>query len=170
MKISLLYGKPVKSTAGKMGYVISVNGNGGKVECLICADENEAEFAVDVKNIISIKDFVLFDDRDSVIRTSVPIRLGKPVYTDEGKFIGHLSDMTVENNVVCAAHVGKKKISADDFVCGDAVIVKSYDRVLKSDVKKNGKVLIKRGTPLTPEVLSLAQREGEYVQTNLKSI
>ena len=170
MKLSQLFGKPVKSTTGKKGYVISVNGGNGKIQCLVCADENENEFTVDVKNIISVKNVVLFEDRESVIKQSVPVRLGKPVFDSEGKFLGHLSDLTVENGIIDSAHVGKKKISADDFVCGDAVIVKNHVRVLKSDVEKDGKVIIKRGTPLTAEILEKACEQGEYVQANLKSI
>ncbi|MDE7182245.1 MAG: hypothetical protein K2O41_04330 [Clostridia bacterium] len=170
MKLSQLFGKPVLSTAGKMGYIISVNGNGGKVQCLVCADENENEFSVDIKNVISVKNTVLFEDRENVLKNSVPIRLGKPVFDSEGKFVGHLSDLSVENGAIDFAHVGKKKISASDFVCGDAVILRKHVRVLKSDVEKDGKVLIKRGTPLTPEVLEKACEHGEYVQANLKSI
>ncbi len=170
MKLSLLYGKPVKSTTGRKGYVVSVNGGNGKIQCLICADENENEFTVDVRNIISVKATVLFEDRESDIKKSRPVRLGKPVYDCEGNFLGHLSDFTVENGRINCAHVGKKKISADDIVCGDAVIVKSNVRILKSDVEKDGKIIIKRGTPLTPEVLEKACEHGEYVQANLKSI
>ncbi|MDE5722274.1 MAG: hypothetical protein K2I30_06025 [Clostridia bacterium] len=170
MKLSQLFGKPVLSTAGKKGYIISVNGNAGKVQCLVCADENENEFSVDIKNVISVKNTVLYEDRESVLKQSVPIRLGKPVFDSEGKFLGHLADFTVENGSIDFAHVGKKKFSANDFVCGDAVILRKQVRVLKSDVEKDGKVIIKRGTPLTPEVLEKACEHGEYVQANLKSI
>ncbi|MCM1532674.1 MAG: hypothetical protein NC114_10455 [Ruminococcus flavefaciens] len=169
MKISILYGMPVQSTAGKTGYVISVNESLGKIQCLVCADENENEFAIDVKNIISVNDKVTFEDRESVIKHSTPVRLGKPVYSGEGKFLGHLTDLNVESNEVVSAQVGKKKFSAGNFVCGDAVIVKKFERVLKSDVKKDGRVILRRGTSLTPEVLEKAQEEGEYIQANLKS-
>lgn len=170
MKLSQLFGKPVLSSTGKRGYVISVNGGNGRIQCLICADENENEFTVDAKSIIRIDAVVFFEDRESEIMRSAPVRLGKPVYDNEGKFLGHLTDFTVENGYIGCAYVGKKKIPAEDFVCGDAVIVKSRARVLKSDVEKDGKVIIKRGTPLTPEILEKACEQGEYVQANLKSI
>ena len=59
MKISSIYGKKVESTAGRRGYVISVNANGGRLECLVCADEEENEFSIDVKNIISIDNKII---------------------------------------------------------------------------------------------------------------
>ncbi len=170
MKVSSFYGMKVESASGKCGYVISVNVNGGKLECLICADEDENEFAVDVNNIISVKNCVTFEDRESAIKSSVPLRLGKPVYDGEGMYMGTLTDFSLEKDRLCAAFVGRKKFSADDIVCGDAVIVKNKARILKSDVKKDGRVILKRGTPLTPEVLQKAQEEGEYVQTNLKTL
>ncbi|MDE6598281.1 MAG: hypothetical protein K2K60_06550 [Clostridia bacterium] len=170
MKVSLFYGMKVESSSGKRGYVISVNVNGGRLECLVCADEDENEFSVDVKNIISVKESIKFEDRESAIKASTPLRLGKPVYDNDGMYMGTLTDFSVEKNVLSAAFVGRKKFSADDLVCGDAVIVKSKARVLKSDVKKDGRVILKRGTPLTPEVLQKAQQEGEYVQTNLKTL
>ena len=59
MKISEIYGKKVESTSGKTGYVVSCNGAAGKLVCLLCADEDENEFYIDVKNIVS--------DRKSVV-------------------------------------------------------------------------------------------------------
>ena len=98
-----------------------------------------------------------------------PLRLGKPVFDCEGAYLGRLTDFTAEKNVLLFAHSGAKKFSADDIVCGDAVIVKSSARVLKSDVKKNGRIIIRKGTPLTPETLEKAEKHGEYVQANLKT-
>ena len=170
MRISFFYGMKVESTAGKSGYVIGVNVRGDRLECLKCADANENEFAVDAQNIVSYgEDKIVFEDREAAIRNSTPMRLGKPVFDQEGNYLGNLDDFSVDCDTLTCAFVGKKKFSANELVCGDAVIVKSQ-RVLKSDVKKDGKVILKRGTPLDNEALKIARREGEYVQANLKSI
>ena len=50
------------------------------------------------------------------------------------------------------------------------MIIKNSAQILKSDVKKGNRVIIKRGTPLTPEILDKARKKGEYVQTKLKTI
>ena len=170
MKISFFYGMKVESTAGKSGYVVGVNVRGDRLECLKCADANENEFSVDAQNILKYgEDKIIFEDREAAIRNSVPMRLGKPVFDDNGNYLGILEDFAVDCDTLTTAYVGKKKFSANELVCGDAVIVKPQ-RVLKSDVKKDGKVILKRGTPLTGETLQIAQREGEYIQANLKSI
>lgn len=170
MKISDIYGKKVESTAGKRGYVFSVRVNGNKIASLICADGNEKEFAVDVDNIISEGETIVFEDRESQTENGAPLRLGMPVFDIEGNFLGKLTDFTAEKHSLRFAHVGRKKFAVDDIVCGDAVIVKNMTPVLKSDVKKSGRVIIKRGTPLTNDVLLKASEEGEYVQAKLKSI
>jgi len=51
----------------------------------------------------------------------------------------------------------------------DVIIIPAVKR-LKSDVVKDGKVIIKKGTEINSEVLASAEQNGEYVQTNLKSI
>ncbi len=170
MKISQLFGKRAEGGAGRSGYVISVNTSGGKITGLTCADEDEQEFYIPVKNIKSIKNTVCFTHGGERAADEGNFNLGKPVFDSEGRYIGRLTDVTAEKYLITVMHVGNKKFSADDVVCGDAVLVKSSVRFLKSDVKKNGRVIFRRGTPLTAEIIAKAQLAGEYVQTNLKTI
>ena len=73
MKVSDLYGKKIESTAGKKGYIISVNANAGRLECLICADEDENEFAVDINSIVSVENNkIIYEDRESAIKAAKP--------------------------------------------------------------------------------------------------
>lgn len=169
MKVSHLFGKKVISTQGKEGYVISVNAADGKLECLICADENEREFAVDVKNILSAEEKIVFDDRDTAIKKAAPLRLGRAGFDEKGNFLGTLEEFTVEGNRLLKAKIGKKTYPAEVLIFGDVIIVKNMRR-LKSDVIKDGKVLIKKGTPLTDDVAAYAQEAGELVQANLKTL
>lgn len=169
MNISSLYGKKVLSTAGKSGYVISVNVAGGRIECLTCADENENEFYVDMRSVLKTGDKILFEDRESAIKAAKPVRLGRASYDDNGMYLGNLVDMTYTGGKILKAKIGKKSYPASGLVCGDVVIAKTV-RTVKSDVVKDGKVIIKKGTPLTDGVLLAAEKEGEYVQANLKSL
>lgn len=169
MKVSCLFGKKVVREAHE-GYVIAVYADGNRLDRIICADENEKEFAVSANALKCVKDKLVFKSEEKIQKNGTRLSLGKPVFDCGGAYIGRLTDLTVEKNRIVYANVGNKKFSYDDIVLGDAVIIKSSARVLKSDVKKGGKVLIKRGTPLTPEVLQKAQEKGEYVQTNLKTI
>ena len=170
MKLSNIYGKKVLSTAGKAGYVLGVFADKNEIECLICADEDENEFTIDVKNIKSIKDKILFKEGKSEAKGTKLIRLGIPVYDCEGEFFGKLTDFTFSKNTLSQAHVGNKKFSLKDLVLGDIVIIKNTARIVKSDVKSGGRVIIKKGTPLSEQLLKKAQKKGEYVQTNLKTI
>ena len=169
MKISQLFGKEVEGLAGKKGYVLRVNASGDNIISLTCVDSEEQEFDIPVKNIKSIKDIIAFTYAGK-LGDGKSIALGKPVFDSEGCFIGKLTDMIVEKYKIISVFVGNKKFSADDIIYGDAVLIKSGVRFLKSDVKKNGKIIFRKGTPLTDEVVQKAQLAGEYVQTNLKTI
>lgn len=169
MNISELFGKKIVSTQGKVGYIVSVNGGAGRVECLLCADAEENEFTVDVKNIISLGEKIIYEDRESAIKSAQPLRLGRAVFDEKGIYIGDVEDYVFIKDKPLKAKIGKKNYPAEGLVCGDVVIVKNTKR-LKSNVTKNGKIIIKKGTAVTPEILLKAQENGEYVQTNLKTL
>lgn len=169
MKLSLFYGKKVVSTDGKYGYVLSVNANGGVIECLRCADEDENEFFIDMKNIVSVGDKIIYEDRESAIKASTPLRLGCAGYDERGMFLGNLTEYDYRGTKLLSAKIGKKNYPVTGIACGDVVIVKDCAR-LKSDVKKDGKVLIKKGSALSPEVVNKAVEAGEFVQTTMKTI
>lgn len=169
MKISEIYGKRVESTTGKRGYVIAVKANGNKLECLICADENENEFTVDINNVLKFGEAIIFNDRESAIKSALPLRLGRASFDESGKYLGNLEEYLFEGNTLLKAKIGKKNYPAEELVCGDAVIVKKLKR-LKGNVLKGGKIIIKSGTYLTDEVLNSAKLQGEYVQATMKSI
>lgn len=169
MKISTFYGKKIISRSGVNGYVLGVYAEGNRLCRVVCADENERKFAVDFKNITASKPCLKFKEGKSEVRGQL-VRLGKPVFDYEGKYLGKLTDLSFEKDELTFAHVGSLKFCVCDMVFGDAVIVKNSARILKSNVKKNGKVIIKRGTPLTPDIIIKAQKQGEFIQTNLKTI
>lgn len=169
MKISELYGKKVESTAGKSGYVVSCNGAAGKLVCLLCADEEENEFYIDVKNILSVGSKIIFEDRETAIKTSKPIRLGRAGFNEAGKYLGNLSDLDFNGTKIQRAKIGKRNYPAEKLFMGDVIIVPEVKR-LKSDVIKDGKVILKKGAEVNPQLLSTAAAEGEFVQTNLKTL
>lgn len=169
MKLSLFYGKRVESTTGKTGYVISVNAYCGKLECLTCADDDENEFIVDMKNVISVKEKIIFEDRESAINSAIPIRLGCASYDERGMFLGNLTECNTSGLNITNAKIGKKNYPASELICGDIIIVKDLKKV-KSDVKKDGRIIIKKGSVLSPEIIEKAVLNGEFVQTTMKTI
>ena len=170
MKISWLFGKGVESVSGRSGYILRVNAVENDITSFTCVDNDEQEFDIPVKNIKSVKDSVTYSYAGKIGGAEKSISLGKPVFDCEGNYIGKLTEIITEKYKIVSVFVGNKKFSAEDIIYGDAVLIKSSVRFLKSDVKKNGKVIFRRGTPLTDEVAQKAQLVGEYVQTNLKTI
>ena len=170
MKISHLFGKRVESVSGRSGYILRVNSIDNDITSFTCADSDEQEFDIPVKNVKSIKNTVTYSYAGKHGGNEKSISLGKPVFDCEGNFVGRLDEIITEKYRIICAVVGNKKFSADDIICGDAVIIKNSVRFLKSDVKKNGRIIFRRGTPVTDEVVKKAQLVGEYVQTNLKTI
>lgn len=169
MKVSELYGKKAVSTNGKRGYVLSLNAAGGKIESIVLADENEREFTVDVQNILSVGEEIVFEDRESAQKAAKPIRLGRAGFDERGKFLGFLEELTLKGFKLSKAKIGKKNYPADGVVWGDVIIV-GRTRRLKCDVLKDGKVILKKGTVIDEETMSAALETGEYVQTTLKSL
>ena len=169
MKISQLYGKKVESLSGESGYVLRVNARGRDVTGFTCVDGDETEFDIPVTNIRNIKDTVTFSCAGAHSKET-SLALGKPVFDCGGNLVGKLTEIIIEKYKIVSYFVGNKKFSADDIIYGDAVLIRSGVRFLKSDVKKNGKTIFRRGTPLTDEIAKKAQLAGEYVQTNLKTI
>ncbi len=170
MKLSQIYGKRVESVSDRSGYVIRINADGNRITSLTCADGEETEFDIPAENIKSVKDTVKYTRGCESGGNAKSVKLGLPVFDSEGNYVGRLTDITADKYFIRYVHVGNKKFPADDVICGDAVIIKNNVRFLKSDVKKNGRIIFRRGTPLTDDVAEKAQLVGEYVQTNLKTI
>ena len=169
MKLSDIYGKEVESKDKKRrGWVRSVLGKGGAPQFLQCFDGEEREFDVDWKDIVHIGDKIIFDDRAAEKKNCSPLRLGLPAYDDTGRFLGNLSDISVGKEGVFYV-IGRKKYRPEYISVGDVLIVHP-PRTLKENVTAGGAVILKKGSPLTPEALKKAEEAGEYFQAWLKRI
>lgn len=169
MVISELYGKNVESTSGRKGYVISVNGSSGKVECLVCADGEENEFFVDFRDIVSIGAKIVYEDRSAEMKKAKPIKIGLAAFDDGGTFLGCVEDYSFSGGKLVGAKIAKKNYPAENLILGDAVIVRKTKQ-LNKNVVKDGKILFKKGAQVTSALLDKAAQNGEYVQTNLKTL
>ena len=169
MKISELFGKIAESTTGKRGYVLGVKALASKIVCLVCADEDEREFVVDIKNVNSIADKIIYEDRDQTIKKAREICLGRASFDGEGNFLGNLEEITFSGNKLVKAKIGKKAYAIDELSCGDAIIVRPVAHV-RRDVKKGRKTILKKGSALTDGNLQKAIENGAYIQAKLKML
>lgn len=136
MKISELYGKEVESLdKKKSGYVLGVSCDKDKIEFLLCCDEKEREFFIDVNSIASVGQKIIYEDADARKQRAKLLRLGKAGYSQKGKFMGHLCDCEVSGFMIKSAYIGKKKYSYDRLICGDVIII-SEESAQKSENEK----------------------------------
>lgn len=168
VRLSQLYGMRTVSTAGRTGYIIRVIADGGRITGFVCADGNEREFFADAASATVTDGCIIAAETDSAAGNS--IRLGIPLIDCAGNAAGRVDDITIRKDAMLCVYCGRKKYPADGIAFGDFAVLPNAYRTLKSDVKKDGRVILKRGTALSESSFGKAKREGEYIQTALKSI
>lgn len=124
MKLSGLYGKKIADTKDKKrGVILAVSCVKNTIEGYICFDEQEKEFFASAKNSHTFGDLVSFESLGKENENSFRLRLGLPVYTKQGKFLGRLSDCVILGGKLTYALCGSKKIPFENLIIGDAIIV-----------------------------------------------
>lgn len=170
MKISEIYGKEVKNEEGKTcGWVRGIIGTAGALQFLQCFDAEEREFNIDVKDVLSFGEHIIFEDRAAAKAECRFMRLGIPAYNESGAFLGYLAEIEQGKNGTKYL-IGKKKYSADEVSAGDAVIVHGGRTLKENVISSDGAIVLKKGTKLDTEALKKAEDAGEYFQAQLKTI
>lgn len=96
MKLSTLIGKPVLTRAGeRLGYVTAayLTRDMKKLSSVLCADDNEEDFCLPARAILSAADAVIAGAARLDAPTGVPSPIGKAAYTNTGEALGILSDV-----------------------------------------------------------------------------
>lgn len=169
MKICELYGRKVLGDGGKEGYLLSINAAEDGAFFLVCADEREREFSVDIKNVVRFGEKIIFSGGADKKIPGTPLRAGRECFDTDGRFLGRVEEYVFTGGRLKSCRIGKKNYPAEGLRFCDAVIVRCVGR-LKCDVTKDGATLFKKGSPVTDELLEEAACAGEYVQTKLKSL
>ncbi len=126
MKISNLYGKIIESEDKKThGVIMAISCAKNVIDGYICFDEQEIEFYACAKDARILKDKVTFCQFGKEQKNAYRLRLGLPVYTQEGRFLGSVTDCSVMGGKIAAIFCKNKKYPADRLSISDAVIVKS---------------------------------------------
>ncbi len=125
MNISELYGKTITDEYGKRkAFIMGVTRSGNIVDGLICCDESEKTFYVSGKDAVALCGETKFVKTDKAQKKAAPLKLGKAVYSSQGKFIGHLEDCILSGLKITHAVVGGKKMPFNNLILGDVCIVK----------------------------------------------
>ena len=111
MQLSTLIGKPVLTRAGdRLGYVTAAHPARDlkKISSLVCADDDENEFCLPARAILSVSDAVIAGGARLKAPTGIESPIGKRAYSHTGEELGALSDarrdpVTAHHGRQCAA-------------------------------------------------------------------
>lgn len=126
MKLSQLLGaEVVLKDKKKRGYVLGVTCAENAIDSYICCDECENEFYLDGETA-KFADGKLKSVQTVKKRKKLSnIKLGYPLYSENGKFLGYISDFTVKGNQILYAHCGNRKYNFLHITLGDVAILKN---------------------------------------------
>lgn len=126
MKASQLFGIPIKcKNAEKEGYIMAISRVGDRIEGYICCDERETEFFAESAGA-KIRDGKMYAaNTGKRSKESLKLKLGQPVFGEDGKYLGRVDDFTVTANRLTGAQVGRRKYPFARLTIGDAVILKN---------------------------------------------
>ena len=126
MKVSQLYGKIIESAnKKKCGYILGISHTSDTIDGYICCNESENEFFADSTSARFIGDKAIVLKTDKAVKRGARLKLGHAVYSEDGKFLGHVDDYTVKGNKILYAHIGKRKLDFGRLILGDVAILKS---------------------------------------------
>lgn len=109
----------------KRGYIMAVSCVKNMIEGYICCDERENEFFAESAGVKFSENSATFLLTGKENKKGYRLRLGLPLYTDDGKYLGLIEEFTIKGNRIVSAHVGKRKFAFERLIFGDVVILKS---------------------------------------------
>ena len=111
----------------KRGYILAISCVKDMIEGYICCDERENEFFAESAGAKFSDGSVTFLVTGKENKKGYRLRLGQPLYSDGGKYLGQIDDFTIKSNRIVSAHSGKRKFAFDKLVLNDVAILKSGD-------------------------------------------
>lgn len=128
MRFSSWIGKDVLSRSGeRLGYVVALRltRDMKKLSCLVCADEEEAEFYLPARAVLSAEDAVIAGRQRFEMPTGQPCPVGRPVYLHTGEFFGVIADVDTGEEPALAVWTedGERSVPAACAAMGETVIV-----------------------------------------------
>ena len=128
MQLSTLIGKPVLTRAGdRLGYVTAalLTRDMKKISSLLCANDDEEEFCIPARAILSAADAVIAGGARLKAPTGIASPIGKPAYTHTGEALGTLTDVELgdEPALLIASGATTLRCAAACATIGETVIV-----------------------------------------------
>ncbi len=186
-----LIGKKVVSCEGKiLGYTRAplFSENFKRICALLCADEDEEDFILPLSRRQKVDDVFLMPRQKRQNVTGMPYSpLLKQAYSAQGKLLGVVEDVQLEEFKISALIIDGKKYAADKVKAfGDCVLINDsptplrktkrkekilLGKVLKFDVfSQDGDVLFTKGTLITPQILKTAALKKRLLELTAKTL
>lgn len=196
MNLSNLIGQNVLSYKGEtVGYTrcACFSSRFKKVTALLCSDMEEEDFLLPLSSLPEEGKPLVFTHK-SKAKTTLPYSpLSRPVYSESGKFLGHVSEMHLDNDLVPQSiAVGETVYPIKSVTAfGDCILVNLRRREsppaapspvskepfvllgkkIKADIKDDdGKILFSKGATITPFTLKKAVRYNKTVELTAKTL
>ncbi|MDE6558187.1 MAG: hypothetical protein K2K39_03665, partial [Clostridia bacterium] len=126
MKISQIFGADVElKDKKKRGYVMGVTCIEDVISGYICCDESENEFFADGLGARFTNGKLRALTCGKKSKKHRPLLLGRALYSEDGKFLGHVDDFTVKADRIIYAHCGNRKYPYSNVVFGDVAVLKN---------------------------------------------
>lgn len=109
----------------KRGYILAISCVNDMIEGYICCDERENEFFAESAGVRFLSGFATYSVTGKENKKGYRLKLGVPLYSDDGRFLGHIDDFTFKGNRIIFAHVGRRKFAFDKLALSDVAILKS---------------------------------------------
>lgn len=128
MKASEIYcTKIAAKDEKKSGYILAICCVKDMIEGYICCDERENEFFAESAGVKFSGGSATYSVTGKENKKGYRLKLGVPLYSAGGKFLGYIDDFTFRGNRIALAHVGKRKYAFDKLILNDVAILKSDD-------------------------------------------
>ncbi len=186
-----LIGKKVVSCEGKiLGYTRAplFSQNFKRICALLCADGEEEDFILPLSMRQKVDDVFLMPRQKRQNVAGMPYSpLLKQAYSAQGKFLGVVEDVQLEEFKISALIIDGKEYAANTIKAfGDCVLINDapaparkkkrkdkiiLGRVLKFDVfNQDGDVLFSKGTLITPQILRNAALNKRLLELTAKTL
>lgn len=130
MQITSLIGKQILTPAGEnIGYVLAAYPSRDlkKVSCFLCADEDEEEFFLPAKCVLSYSDVLIATRTRMSVPTGVPCPVSYAAYTHTGSRMGTVEELILGEDAdplfIVYTDGAKVTVPAARAILGDALIV-----------------------------------------------
>lgn len=134
MLLTELIGKPVRKqnvTYGNVtGVCVSLKSRAIRYLLCISRDKPRSEFAVGISAVAEIDDDITLTRLKPLLpQNSVKLTLNRPIYDDEGKYLGFIKDAELENGYLHAVYANDDRRYAATrlFALDDAVLLKKAE-------------------------------------------